>query len=213
MELLATVRAFQYIAQHGTSLKVQRVLIVTDSQYVYDNWRRAPEWRKNGWKNAAGRPIENSDLWKKFLSARLRVKVRVDLIWRKGKKSSTLKMVDRAAKSAGTTPRNKDWGFRGGKVASSRVMQGSGSLYPARGDEAMIRVYRTGLIRKTDHKVIFDLWDCLAEAFTAKCVAYTDAVLINQLHRQHCYRVRFNANPMHPIIVSITEEVIGGSQL
>jgi ribonuclease HI len=206
MELLACIQAFDYIAEQGTSLNVQRVLIVTDS--LYENWRRAPVWRRNGWKNVEGRPIENSDLWKKFLSTRLRTRLRVDLMWRKGKKSPALKMVDRAAKSAGKTPQNKDWCFRGGKVASSKVKQGSGTLYPAKGDEAVIRVYRTGLIRKTGHKVTFDLWDATAGTFTSKHVAYTEAELIDQLHRQHSYRVRFNSNPKHPVIEEILEEVV-----
>jgi hypothetical protein len=75
------------------------------------------------------RPIENSDLWKRFLSARQNARVRTELIWKKGKKSPTLKLVDRAAKNAGKSPQSFDRGFKGGKVARSKVTGGSSSLY------------------------------------------------------------------------------------
>src|SRR6266478_8023307 len=58
-------------------------------------------WRRNGWKSLSGRPIENSDLWKRFLTVRSKVSVRTEIHWEKGKKSPVLKAVDRAAKEAG----------------------------------------------------------------------------------------------------------------
>ncbi len=205
MELQACIKAHEYVAAQGSALGVQRVLIVTDSLYIADNFNRASTWRANNWCNASGRPLENSDLWKRFLSVRARVKVRTDIVWKKGKKSPTLKMVDQAAKDAGKSPQSVDRGFRGGKVAHSKVVGGSASLYVAHGRDEIIRIYRTGMIRKTGHEITFDLYDDSSASYSQKCYAYADAPTASQLHRQHCYRVRFNDDPRHPIILSILE--------
>jgi ribonuclease HI len=217
MELQACIRAYEYVAAKGSALGVQRVLIVTDSLYIANNCKRITTWRANKWCNPSGRPLENSDLWKRFLSVQARVKVRTDIVWKKGKKSPTLKMVDRAAKAAGRSPKNFDRGFRGGKVARSKVVGGSASLYAARGKHEIIRIYRSGLIRKTGHKITFDLYDELSAMYSQKCFAYTDVKIASELHRQHCYRVKFNDDPKHPVILSIIEEMdfaaIGGLAL
>jgi ribonuclease HI len=207
MELQACIKAHEYVAANGRALGVQRVLIVTDSLYIANNCKRVTTWRANKWCNASGRPLENSDLWKRFLSVQSKVKVRTDIVWKKGKKSHTLKMVDRAAKEAGRSPRNFDRGFRGGKVARSKVVGGSASLYAARGEDEIIRIYRSGLIRKTGHKITFDLYDEPSALYSQKCFAYTDANLASELSRQHCYRVSFNDDLKHPVILSIVEEV------
>jgi ribonuclease HI len=207
MELCACIRALEYVAEKGRALAVQRVLIVTDSLYVYDNHNRVAAWRANKWLNFAGRPIENSDLWKRFLSARQNVRVRTELIWKKGKKSPILKLVDRAAKNAGKSPQSFDRGFRGGKVAKSKVTGGSSSMYVANGQNETIRIYRSGMIRKTAHKITFDLFDKVAGSYIEKCHAYVCADIAGQLHRQHCYRVRFNRDPRHPMIEALIEEL------
>jgi ribonuclease HI len=207
MELQACIKALEYVAAQGSALGVQRVLIVTDSLYLTNNFKRASTWRAARWCNASGRPLENSDLWKRFLSVQAKVKVRTDIVWKKGKKSPTLKMVDRAAKDAGKSPRNVDRGFRGGKVARSKVVGGSASLYVATGRGETIRIYRSGLIRKTGHKITFDLYDELSASYSQKCYAYADAHVASELHRQHCYRVSFNSDPKHPMILGVFEEV------
>jgi ribonuclease HI len=73
MELRACVEALEYVAKHGRTLGVSRVIIVTDSIYVHEHYQRADEWRANGWKTSSGRPVENPDLWKQFLTARGKV--------------------------------------------------------------------------------------------------------------------------------------------
>jgi ribonuclease HI len=210
MELQACIKALEYVVAQGRTLGVQRVLIVTDSLYVFNNYKLAPKWRSNKWLNKEGRPLVNTDLWKRLLSVFGNVSVRTDIIWKKGKKSPTLKMVDRAAKEAGKSPSNFDRGFRGGKVSRSKVVGGSPSLYPCGRDE-IIRVYRSGLIRKTAHKITFDLYDQASSSYSQTCYAYREAVIAAELHRQHCYRVSFNDNPKNPIIQGILEELLCGS--
>ena len=77
-------------------------------------------------------------------------------------------MVDRAAKAAGKAPSKYDRGFRSGKVARSMVTGGSASLYVARGGTEVIRIYRSALLRKNGHKVIFDLYDRATGAYKEK---------------------------------------------
>ena len=50
MELLACIRALQWIRQHAPWDGITRVQILTDSQYVTSNLYRAREWKKNGYK-------------------------------------------------------------------------------------------------------------------------------------------------------------------
>jgi ribonuclease HI len=106
MELLACVTAMEYIRDNV--LGVQRVQIVTDSRYVHDNIPRAVGWRRNEWKNQYDRPIENADLWQRFLSDRRKLRIRTDFVWSKGKKSPILKSVDSDAKAAARQHTERD---------------------------------------------------------------------------------------------------------
>jgi len=207
MELLACILALEYVLGPISRMKVNRVLIVTDSLYVHDNQHRASQWRREKWRNRFGRPTENSDLWKRFLSVRSRRMIPTTITWRKGKKTPTLKLVDQAAKNASRNPTQADYGFRGGKIASSKIKGGSASLYQACGQEDIIRIYRSKLIRKTEHQIYFDIFDERSGIFTEKRIAYVLADLIGDLHRQHCYRVQFGAEPQYPVMTAILEDI------
>jgi ribonuclease HI len=208
MELTAAVRALEYI-RAGIAKGIQRVIIVTDSQYVHNNYVYASAWRRNGWKNFAGRPVENKDLWKDFLSSFSKCRVRVDIVWRKGKTTPVSKAVDRAAKEAARNTEMQDGGFRPGKVARSRGgPRVSAKLFPAEGQQAVVRIYRNQLVGKSGHKISFDLYSEEQKAFVGKFVAYADAGALHGLHRGHCYRVQFNDNPKYPIIEAMIEEIV-----
>ena len=206
MELLACLRALEYVRDVVSEMDIDRVQIVTDSLYLFNNQRMPSAWRRNGWKTNTGRPVENSDLWKRFLTLRPMCKVRTDIIWRKGKKSPILKSVDRAAKDAGKQPTKPDRGFRQGKIGRSKISGGTSSPYPAAGQDGIVRIYRSALLRKTDHKVYFDVFDAGAQVFVGKCTAYVSAAIATELHRGHTYRVRFNCDPKYPQIVDVFGE-------
>jgi ribonuclease HI len=209
MELHACIRALEWVAEHGRHLGVQRVQLITDSLYVHKNHKNPTTWRRQRWCNHLGKPIENPDLWKRYISVLSKVSVRVDVLWVKGKKSPILKMVDRAAKAAGKCPSQVDEGFRSGKVGKSKIggERSSSSLFPASGQTAMIHIYRSQMIRKEHHKVFFDVFDPACEEFTHKCRAYVVEALKGDLHRHHCYRVRFNTEPRYPLIVEVLDEL------
>ncbi|MCP4996950.1 MAG: ribonuclease HI [Gammaproteobacteria bacterium] len=59
MELQAVIEALR------TLTRSSRVRVTTDSQYVrkgITEW--ISNWKRNGWRTAAKKPVKNSDLWK-----------------------------------------------------------------------------------------------------------------------------------------------------
>lgn len=59
MEIMAVIQALK--ALKGPS----KVKITTDSQYVKNGITQwIHNWKKNGWKTAAKKPVKNADLWR-----------------------------------------------------------------------------------------------------------------------------------------------------
>lgn len=65
MELMAVIAGFEALIRPCT------VDVISDSKYVTDafnqNW--IDNWKKNGWRTAAKKPVLNDDLWKRLLKA------------------------------------------------------------------------------------------------------------------------------------------------
>jgi len=77
MELLAAISALEAMTEPC------KVVLTTDSTYVKDGitrWIR--NWKANGWKTAAKKPVKNKDLWERLDAECLRH--RVDWRWVKG---------------------------------------------------------------------------------------------------------------------------------
>ena len=58
MELTAAIEALKYFEDKKT------ITLITDSKYVKDgiqSWIQ--NWKKNGWKTAAKKPVKNKELW------------------------------------------------------------------------------------------------------------------------------------------------------
>ncbi|GAB4225809.1 MAG: ribonuclease HI [Methyloligellaceae bacterium] len=77
MELLAAIRALE-------ALKSPSIVdLHTDSNYLREgitSW--IENWKRNGWRTAARKPVKNADLWRALEEARQRHKVRFH--WVKG---------------------------------------------------------------------------------------------------------------------------------
>lgn len=61
MELTAVIRALEHLPSE------EAIQICTDSQYVkngIEEWIH--NWKKNGWKTAAKKPVKNDDLWRRL---------------------------------------------------------------------------------------------------------------------------------------------------
>ena len=64
MELMAAIRALESLTRPC------RVRLTTDSQYVQKGiteWMA--NWKRNGWKTAAKKPVKNADLWQRLDTA------------------------------------------------------------------------------------------------------------------------------------------------
>ena len=209
MELMAVVRALDWIRQNQPWADVSRVQIISDSKYVIDSIPAADEWRRLGWRNRHGEPRENVDLWKEFLRARRSLPMRVDFIQMKGKQSAALKAIDIAAKTAALRGGpDIDRGFRRGAISPS-MLNGAAVPFPAQGQIASIRVYRKSVMprMKGENKIRFDEFSETTQKYTGKFYAYSGPELAAKLHRQHGFRVRFNDMGSYPQILEILLEV------
>jgi ribonuclease HI len=64
MELMAAIQALE------TLTRACKILLHTDSLYVLKGitvWM--PDWKRRGWKTAAGKPVKNEDLWRRLDAA------------------------------------------------------------------------------------------------------------------------------------------------
>lgn len=211
MELRACIWAHEWAGENAASLSVNRVQVITDSQYVYGYWKSAAQWRKNGWRLSDGRPAENVDLWKQLLSIRSKTRIRIDIEWTKGKKSVITKAVDKAAKRAAKQPFETDRGFRSGKIGRTRTkVAGAAALFPAAGQDADILVYQTSTYSRAgdENKIKFQAFSESRNDFDGKYAAYATSEVGALLHRGRVYRVRFNTEPKYPKIVAVTEEFL-----
>jgi ribonuclease HI len=208
MELKACLFAHQWIVSQERGIGVERVQIITDSLYVSENYKRSVTWSQNAWRTSYGRPIENKDLWKELHCTRRKLHVRVEVVWMKGKTSEILKAVDRSAKHAARIPSRPDRGFRTGKIGrpKNNVKQAA-RLFPASGQELIIRVYCSVAVRRRENKVKFQLYSEEKKGFFEKFAAYANMEIAGVLHRHHAYRVQMNSVPQYPRIEEILAEV------
>jgi len=64
MELMAAIAALEALTRPST------VVLTTDSTYVRDGIAKwIINWKKNGWKTAAKKPVKNEDLWRRLDAA------------------------------------------------------------------------------------------------------------------------------------------------
>jgi len=102
MELMAPILALRRVPDEMMTSNVQRIYILTDSQYVRDHIKHAMSyWPANGWCNLNGKPIENVKLWKDLVRAIKKAPKRVEFKWVKGhSKNRHNKAVDKLAKDS-----------------------------------------------------------------------------------------------------------------
>ena len=77
MELMAAIRALETLKRPCT------VVLTTDSQYVrkgITEWMA--NWKRNGWKTSARKPVKNAELWRRLDEAVAEHQVRWE--WVKG---------------------------------------------------------------------------------------------------------------------------------
>jgi ribonuclease HI len=210
MELRACIFAHEWTLERINELRVQRIQVVTDSKYVYDGYSWAIGWSQRKYCSSDGRPIKNVDLWKDLMRLRRKLGryVRMEAVLIKGKSDEPTKRVDEKAKAAGKIPTHIDWGFNTGKIGRSKNNTGKAAkLFPAAGQELIIRIYHSAIARRNIQIFKFQVFDEARGDFFEKFEAYAIPSVGNELHRGHIYRVRMNRLLRYPNIVEILEEV------
>jgi ribonuclease HI len=210
MEVEPCIFAHEWVLECGIALGVSHFQIVTDSKYVYENYNRSVGWSRNGWRNFYGRPLDNIDQWKALLRLRRKIgyRVRVEMKLIDGKSTPITKAVDRDAKIASQLPTQVDLGFQPGKIGRSKNNTGKAArMFPAAGEELVIRIYKTESVNRGEQKIKFQTFSEEKLDFFDKYMAYADSLIGNELHRQNVYRVRMNDVPQYPQIEEILEEL------
>lgn len=106
MELLAPIAALNALSE---SCEVD---VTTDSQYVKNGINQwIHNWRKNGWRTAAKKPVKNADLWRQLDDAVS--KHDVTWHWVKGHSGHPEnERCDDLARAAANKPTKPDEGFK-----------------------------------------------------------------------------------------------------
>lgn len=207
MELSACIAAMDWIKRAGTRSRYSRVQIFSDSQYVVNGQFSALSWQKTGWRTAAGRPIENRDLWKRFLAARAKSGVRIDIQKVQNKSSRLLKYVDKLAKAAAKSHPGIDRGLVVGKIGRAKL-KGSATMFHAAGQETVIRVVGSRTVGPSrENRFVFEIFDENTKTYVSKHFAYCAPEVGAELHRQRGFRVRMNEKPGYPQILQVLGEV------
>jgi RNase H len=190
-----------------TRAAVNQSQIFSDSQYVVSGHVSAPFWQKAKWRTAAGRPIDNWDLWKEFLSAKSKAGIRTDICKVQNKSTPLLKRVDKLAKAAAKSHPRIDLGLVVGKIGRAKI-KGAATMFPAANQVLVVRVVGSKTVGRTgENRFVFEVFDEKTGSYVSKHFAYCDPATGCQLHRQRGFRVRMNDNVDYPQILEVLEEV------
>jgi ribonuclease HI len=207
MELSAYNAAMAWVKEQGIGRQYSRVQIFSDSQYVVNSQFSAPFWQKAKWRNAAGRPIENWELWKGFLSAKAKAGIRIDICKVQNKSTPHLKWVDKLAKAAAKSHPRIDRGLVVGKIGRAKI-KGTATMFPAASQVLVVRIVGSKTVGPTrENRFVFEVFDESTGAYASKNFAYCTPATGSQLHRQRGFRVRMNDNNRYPQILEVIEEV------
>jgi ribonuclease HI len=208
MELMACIKALEWVRRNVPWSGVASVLVIADSKHVVDFVGLAPIWKKNEWRNAEGQSISNRDLWNDLIKARSKAGIRVDFLREQGKTTDLGKRVDKLAKAAAKRGGpDSDTGYVPGSVCRSMAQGGKALPYPAKGDTATIRPFAKKPLSNKEERVSFNLFVEATRTYESKFYAFTTPQMACDLHRWHGYRVLFNDNPDYPQILECKEEV------
>jgi ribonuclease HI len=108
MELEAPTEALKLASKENTPFALaqfNKIVIRTDSDYVYGNWKTAAwTWAKTKWTKKGGAAVLNSVAWKSLIAEMKKVNNQHRLVvhfeWTKGKKGRHAKIVDKLAKQS-----------------------------------------------------------------------------------------------------------------
>ena len=209
MELQACIDALKLASQIGCFSGVNKLVIRTDSRYVTTNYLSAlGVWRRLGWHNADGRPIDNADLWKELAKAYGKIRKRVLIEWVKGHGKGTAKdrhnyRADALAKVSAKSPLRQSV-FRSSvrrKVAPGDTKRGSVRLF---GQTIMIYIIEVQRLR------VQKTWKYRYQVVSQDSPDRhaIDWIFSSEHMRDgHFYEVQVNEDIRHPQVLALLREV------
>jgi ribonuclease HI len=206
MELQAVVLALKEVPSISYSLRVQRIVILTDSRYVVDNFSRAVyDWSRTKWHKRDGAPVANAVQWKELLKTVKEVDMRVDFKWVKGHaKNSYNKKVDKSAKSSAKGLLQKPLVYTDvrRKKTTSRTNVGSVVM---EGQKMMIRIVTCEYQRlQKVFKLRYEVMSPRSEYYGSM-----DFIFCNDaLRTGHTYYVKVNKEFKNPRILKVIREIV-----
>lgn len=212
MELTAVVEAIRMAPDLECYLKVDRIVVRTDSQYVQKNCTSPLAfWMQNKWRDRAGRPIDNVDLWKAFVRQRskLRKRLEIEKVQAHGRgkdKDIYNDRADKLAKASALNPLSTQVHLSSTrrKLGSGRTRKGS---IKVSGQLMTIRIISAQWLKQREWKYRYQEivgGEALGDAidFIYSKIALRDG---------HVYKVRVNDANAYPCIVELLEEVVTDS--
>ena len=183
----------------------QRVLIFTDSIYVYDNFSRAMYiWPTRKWLGSNGMPVENIDQWKRLMREVRKCPIKVNIEWVKGHKDSKYnRAADKLAKQSAAMPINKPLSHSTTTKKWSDRSTSRGCV-PILGQKVKIRIISREFKKYANtYEYRYEVIDPKDKSFKDLDFVYCD----EYISRNKCLQVRFNNEQQKPYIVEIVEEL------
>lgn len=212
MELQAPIEALRLVLGSRRPFDLSnfsKILIYTDSMYVYDNFNKAKfEWPKSRWKTRTGSPVLNTEEWKeliRWVKRADREGIRVAIKWVKGHKRDQFNnRVDKLAKHSARTTSSRPFKHQRvrRKISPNTVELGSVKLA---GQVEDIHVVTDSYLRPP-HK----LYHCIYEVIGADSLnrgAVDKIFSAIPLSAGHWYRVQLNDDMDYPQVIEVLEEL------
>jgi ribonuclease HI len=204
MELQAVIDALERIPYLDCYPRTKRVVVRTDSRYVVDKFPLATLDARNRWRTQAGKPIDNTDLWKDLLRAQRKLGLRVDVQWVKGhaKDQHNIRADNLAKESANNPLARRE--FRSSvrrKISPTRTKAGSVGVAGQ-----TITIYVVEAQWLNHHRT----WKYRYQVMSKDSTDYgnTDWIYGTDFIKSgHCYRVRLNDDAKFPQILEVEIEV------
>lgn len=211
MELLACTKAMQEALLLELPGSIRRLVIMTDSAYLHENYKRAIfEWPKHKWFRSSGSPVENAEDWKRLVSAFKKAAKKFNIVridWVKGHSGNTHnKAADRLAKESANNPWNKPRKIV--HVRRKRTIESiSRGSVRMEGQRLTVRVFQSGILR------VQKLWRCTYEVVSEDSPYFGKVDIIfaepdKRLDAGHIYDIRVNEDDENPRVVELFGEVL-----
>jgi len=205
MELEACIVALQDATSRRLMDTSDKVIIHTDSLYVYDNFNRAKfQWPKSQWQRVGGGPVLNADSWKRLLREVKDSGKRVEIAWVKGHaKNQHNKAVDRLAKESARSSLLPPLQYVQARKKKSTEVTRSGSIEML-GQRLSIRIVSAEYL----HEQKLNRYRYEVVSKTSRFVNKVDFICSSELLRAgHSYLVRVNHESKNPLICRVYKEI------